>query len=150
MATLTEEQYTKLQLKLLIEENADDYMKKEAAAYVEGVINLRGKVVAIVNLRTKLGLEKAALGKSSRILITQLDNNPAGLIVDAVSGVAAIDEASITCPDEVLKDAGYLTGVAKIGNRLILIADIERLLSAQAKMDIRDIQSKVQIRKREA
>ena len=62
----------------------------ESAGFIEGVIMLRGKVMPVVNLRKKFGIEAKALDKKSRIIIAQLENHTLGVIVDAVSDVLRI------------------------------------------------------------
>ena len=116
--------------------------------FIEGVVSLRGRVIPIVNLRKKLSLpfpEKASL---NRVLITESNNHMLGIAVDSVIGVLKIDEANIEPPDEVLKKAEYLIGVGKIGKRLILIADIEKLLSGEEKTGIGEIHKHVEVKKK--
>ncbi|RKY41558.1 MAG: chemotaxis protein CheW [Candidatus Makaraimicrobium thalassicum] len=120
----------------------------DAADFVEGVINLRGKVVPLVSLRKKLGFKESELKRASRIIIAQSDSHFIGVIVDRVSDVISLDPADITPPDEVLKKATYLTGVGRIGERLILIVDIKTLLSDREKIDIEEMHGRVEIRKR--
>ena len=68
--------------------------------------------------------------------------------MDSVLGVTAISESDIEVPDEVLNKAEYLTGVAKIGKRLILLMDIAKLLSSDEKTGLSAIGQKVEVRKR--
>ncbi len=119
----------------------------EAAVFVAGVINLRGRVVPIINLRRKIGL---AAGKTPkpRIIVSQVVDHVVGIIVDTVSDVITIETARITPPDKVLSDAAYLQGVARIGKRLILLVDLPSLFSEQEQDKIRDVHGRVEIRKR--
>ncbi|MBF0494031.1 MAG: purine-binding chemotaxis protein CheW [Candidatus Omnitrophica bacterium] len=120
----------------------------EVSNFVEGVIALRGAVIPLVNLRAKLGMEKSGILKSSRIIITQVDSHDVGLIVDSVSDVISLDPANITPPDEMLKGARYLVGVAKKGERLIVIMDIGKLFSDDISSDIQKVHERVEIRHR--
>lgn len=120
----------------------------DSADFVEGVISLRGAVVPLINLRKKLALPDIKLNPHNRIIITELNKKLVGVIVDSVSDVITIDEANITPPDEVLKQADYLIGVGKLENRLILIADISKLLDAKSKAGITNVYSRVELKKK--
>jgi len=121
----------------------------DAAEFVEGVISLRGRVVTLINLRKKLGLEVIPLDKSSRIIIIQINAHSLGMIVDSVREVADIQNEEITAPDETLSHAKYLTGIAKQGSRIILITDVRQLLSNEDKAGIESVFEKVELRKKE-
>jgi purine-binding chemotaxis protein CheW len=122
----------------------------QALDFIEGVVSLRGKVIPIVNLRKKLGLPSAEKTVFNRVLITETNNHILGIAVDSVIGVVNLDESNIEPPDEVLKKAEYLTGVGKMGKRLILIADVEKLLSGEERSGVAQIQKKVELKKRGA
>ncbi len=121
----------------------------DAGASVEGVISLHGKVVPLVSLRRKMGAEAKEISRWSRIMVTEMDSNPIGVVVDTVLGVVSIEAGSITPPDDVLKNAVYLTGVARLDKRLVLVVDIEKLLSREDKDGLKEVHKKVEIRKRE-
>lgn len=120
----------------------------DAADFVEGVISLRGKVVTLVNLRQKLGVEKKLLDKTTRIIVTEVEGHVLGMIVDSVSDVTDIKEENVSEPDETLKEAAYLKGIAKLDNRIILIADIGKLLSVEDKAGIGKVATRVEIKKK--
>ena len=119
-----------------------------ALDFIEGVISLRGKVVPIINLRKKLALKAKEGGTFNRVLITEAHSHILGVAVDSVIGVIKLDPAHIEAPDEVLKKAEYLVGVGKVGKRLVLIVDMEKLLSGEEKTGIARIHGKVQLRKK--
>ena len=119
----------------------------EAASFIEGVIVLRGKVMPLVNLRKKLGIEAKALDKKSRIIIAQLEGHCAGMIVDEVSDVLSVDDGNIIAPDEALQEAKYLIGLVNIGKRLILLVDMIKLLSHEESVDVRKIYDRVEVRR---
>lgn len=122
----------------------------DSAQFVEGVISMHGRVVPIVNLRKKMKFETAENAVvTGRIIIARINSHMVGLIVDDVLDVIDIDEGSIAPPDEVLKDAEYLTGVVQIKKRLVLIADIEKLLSADTKSSIEKLHERIEVRKKE-
>jgi len=120
----------------------------DAAAFVEGVMSLRGKIIALVNLRVKLGLKREELQKTNRIIITQLGAHMVGVVVDSVSGVIMLEPSAITAPDEVFKGVEYLSGVARAGKRLILMVDMARLLSHDAVMSIQKVHERIEVRKK--
>ncbi|MCX5665653.1 MAG: chemotaxis protein CheW [Candidatus Omnitrophica bacterium] len=120
----------------------------KALDFIEGVVSLRGRVVPIINLRKKLGLQSAKSASFNRVLITESNNHVLGIAVDSVLGVTAIDKANIEPPDEILKKCEYLTGVGKVAKRLILIIDIEKLLSGEEKSGILEVHKMIEIRKK--
>jgi len=120
----------------------------KALDFIEGVVSLRGRVVPIISLRKKLGLPDAAQRSLDRVLITESNGHIFGMAVDSVIGVVSLDEANIEPPDEILKKCEYLKGVGKIGKRLVLIADIEKLLSGEDKSGIAEVHKKVELKKR--
>jgi len=120
----------------------------ESSEFVEGVISLRGAVVPVINMRKKFGLENKAREKTNRIIVTHINRQIVGVIVDEVMDVIYTEEGNIAPPDEVLKDAEYLTGVAKTAERLILMMDLEKILSGKEKMNIEKVQKRVEVRKK--
>jgi purine-binding chemotaxis protein CheW len=119
----------------------------EASEFVEGVIALRGKVIPLINLFKKLGIEAGPLSGKNRIIITQAGSHTVGVIVDAVSGVITLDEGALSPVDEVLKEARYLIGVVRVDKRLVLIIDIEKLLGDDVKSSVEKIRQRVEVHK---
>jgi purine-binding chemotaxis protein CheW len=101
-----------------------------SAAYIEGVVNLRGKVIPIINLRTKFGFEEKPKDDSSRIIIMEINNITNGLIVDAVSEVLRIPSSIIepAPPMSSEQNNQFIRGIAKLDNRLIILLDINKLI----------------------
>ena len=98
--------------------------------YIKGVINLRGKVVPVMSLRLKLGIEEAEETRFTRIIILKIDGDELGIIVDEVREVLTIPEEDI---EEVYKDsktvnANYLIGVGKVGDDLVSLLDMYEVL----------------------
>jgi purine-binding chemotaxis protein CheW len=120
----------------------------EAAGFVEGVFALRGKVIPLINLRKKLGISSETLNKRNRIIVTEINNHIAGMVVDSVSDIISLQDESISTPDSVLKEARYLVGVTQIGKRIVLIVDMEKLMSDDLRSSVERIQSQVEIRKK--
>jgi purine-binding chemotaxis protein CheW len=100
--------------------------------YIKGVMNLRGAVVPVVDLRTKFGLPETEYNKFTVIIVVMVGKRIAGLVVDAVSDVLNIGRAEIEPPPELESgvDASFITGLAKAAEKLILLLDIERLMGA--------------------
>lgn len=103
----------------------------KAPHFVEGVINLRGEIIPIVDLRKRFGLTLPPLGHDSRVIIVEVGENLVGMLVDAVVEVLRIPVSSIEPPPPITKgvDAYYLAGVAKIAERLIVLLNLDRALS---------------------
>ncbi len=112
----------------------------DAPAFLEGVINLRGKIVPVVDLRKRMKLDSRERTKSSRVLITENESRLVGLLVDAVSEVLKIQPESVDAPPEMISSIGvqYITGVAKVEGRLIILLDLKKVLSVE---DMRTIGS---------
>jgi purine-binding chemotaxis protein CheW len=107
--------------------------------FIEGVINLRGKIIVIVNLHKKLGLAEKALGKDTRIIVVELENEIVGMVVDSVKEVLRIEEKKIEeAPQIILEkiDSDYLQGVGVLKDRLIILLDVDKVLH---KKDIESI-----------
>ena len=101
-----------------------------APEYVEGVMNLRGRIVPVIDLRRRFGGAAIANGRKNRVLVVDVESRAVGLIVDSASEVLKISDAQIEPPPNVLTDAAtsYVTGVAKHQGRLIILVDLKRIL----------------------
>jgi purine-binding chemotaxis protein CheW len=97
---------------------------------VEGVINLRGKIIPVMDLRKRFGQSEIHPDKKNRILVVELDNKLVGLIVNAASEVLKIAPSEIEAPGNLFAEgeSGYVTGVGKLKGRLIILLDIAKLL----------------------
>jgi purine-binding chemotaxis protein CheW len=97
---------------------------------VEGVINLRGKIIPVMDLRKRFGQSEIKPDKKNRILVVELENKLLGLIVNSASEVLKIPPSEIEAPGSVFADgeSGYVTGVGKLSGRLIILLDISKLL----------------------
>src|SRR5437879_4015591 len=102
----------------------------DSAAFVEGVINLRGKIVSVVDLRKRFGEQKTAPDKKNRVIVVESDGKLVGLIVDAASEVMKIPHSEIEPAPRILSDSdsGYVTGVGKLKDRLVILVDLSRVL----------------------
>ena len=97
---------------------------------VEGVINLRGKIIPVMDLRKRFGQTEIHADKKNRILVVELNNKLVGLIVNAASEVLKIAPSEIEAPGNLFAEgeSGYVTGVGKLKGRLIILLDIAKLL----------------------
>jgi len=100
--------------------------------FIEGIINLRGNVIPVIDLRKRFGLPCPEPDDHTRIVVTRMGDRIVGLIVDSVSQVMKIPQSNIQDPPDTIAGlAGeYLTGVGKIDERLIILLDIEKIMSA--------------------
>ena len=98
--------------------------------YVEGVINLRGKIISVIDLRKRFGEKELVRSRKNRILVTEADAKLVGLIVDAASEVLKIPESEIEPPPPVFGegDVNYVTGLGKLQGRLIILIDLTKVL----------------------
>jgi purine-binding chemotaxis protein CheW len=103
-----------------------------APEYVEGVMNLRGRIVPVIDLRRRFGGAAIANSRKNRVLVVDVESRAVGLIVDSASEVLKISDAQIEPPPNVLTDAAtsYVTGVAKHQGRLIILVDLRRILQS--------------------
>jgi purine-binding chemotaxis protein CheW len=97
---------------------------------IEGVINLRGKIIPVVDLRKRFGQIDIVSDKKNRILVVELENKLVGLIVNSASEVLKIPPSDVESPGSVFADgeSSYVTGVGKLKGRLIILLDISKLL----------------------
>ncbi len=105
----------------------------DAPAYLEGVINLRGKIVSVVDLRKRFGKAATALNRHSRILVVGHRGRLVGMIVDSASEVIKIPESEIENAPAIAQESGLdcVTGLGKYKGRLIILLDIDKVLAAR-------------------
>ncbi|MDQ0199579.1 chemotaxis protein CheW [Neobacillus ginsengisoli] len=99
-----------------------------APEYVKGVINLRGNVTPIIDLRSMLSQGEANYTENSRVIITKFDDIELGLIVDQTSNVIDIDPQDIEAPSAGGIDSNYIGGIAKVQGRLISLIKLAELV----------------------
>ncbi len=102
-----------------------------APEFVEGVINLRGKVIPIIDLRRRFGLASKTHDKNTRIIVIEINNMIVGFVVDAVSEVLRIPTSTVEPPPPVVAgvESDYISGVGKLQDRLLILLDLDKLLS---------------------
>jgi len=104
-----------------------------APGFIKGVINLRGRIIPVVDLKRKLNLGEVVPSRLSRIVVVKLKDRLIGLLVDGAHQVLKVPVSSIeAAPEEVVEiDANYIRGVAKLKERLIILMDLPRVLSVE-------------------
>lgn len=102
-----------------------------APRWLLGIVNLRGRVVPVIDLRVRLGVPSAAIGLSTPILIVDATAGPVGLVADAVAGMAAVSLDAIE-PYGGPDAATFVRAVCRDGGRLILMADVEAICAGVA------------------
>ena len=102
----------------------------DSPGFVEGVINLRGKIVSVVDLRKRFGEKEITANKKNRILVAEVGGKMVGLIVDAASEVIKIPDSEVDLPPSVFEEGelNYVTGVGKVKGRLIILVDLSKIL----------------------
>lgn len=102
----------------------------QAPNYVEGVINLRGKVIPIVDLRKRFNLEVKEYDKNTRIVVVDISGNIMGMVVDSVSEVLRLPANTIEPPPEIVANINseYIKGVAKLEDRLLIFLDLSKVI----------------------
>jgi purine-binding chemotaxis protein CheW len=103
----------------------------DAPVYLEGVINLRGKIVSVMDLRKRFGEKQVALNKQNRILVVEHSGKLAGLIVDSASEVLKIPAADVEAPPSAFQEGGLncVSGLGKVNGRLVVLLDMNKLLA---------------------
>lgn len=109
--------------------------------YVDGVLNLRGQVIPVVNLRKKFELPEKEIDKSTRIIVVEVKDRVIGMVVDEVSEVLPVDSADIAPPPPMgthLK-IDFISGMAKINNQLVILLDIHKVLTTEERMVVEQL-----------
>jgi purine-binding chemotaxis protein CheW len=102
----------------------------EMPVFVDGVINLRGKIVSIIDLGKRLKIQGATRAKASRILIVEVENKIVGLLVDAVNAILSLPPESIEPAPDIVTTVGseYILGVGKLPDKLIILLSLKNIL----------------------
>ena len=107
-------------------------------AYIEGVMDYQGHVVPVVNLRLRFELPAASTGGETRTLVLNVAGEWIGVVVDAVTEVAAYDRAAVSAPPKLFRglSAEYLKGIVRRGERLVIFLDVAQLLSSTERISL--------------
>lgn len=109
-------------------------------AFIEGIVNLRGGIVPIVDLRKRFGVTDADVENDQRkVVIVNIDDRQIGILVDGVTEILRVGEKAIDPAPELVADAiekKYIVGVAKVDQRLIVILDMVRIFSNEEQVQL--------------
>ncbi len=114
-------------------------------SFIKGVINLRGKIIPIMDLRLKFDLEEKEYNQRTCIIVVEFDNSGSGrqmgIVVDTVSEVLNIQKSDIEPPPKYgsRMDTAFLTGIGKIRNKVVLLLDIDQILNSSEKTQLSEI-----------
>ena len=113
-----------------------------APEFVEGVINLRGKVNPVVDLRARFSMPSTERTDEHGIVVVDVDGQDIGMVVDAVTEVSRTPSDSIEPPSSVITtdDSEYLTGIVKTNDKLIILLDIAKVISESEASALEEIQ----------
>ena len=108
---------------------------------MDGVINLRGKVIPIIDLRRRFGMPRKDQDKNTRIVVVELSGRTLGFVVDAVSEVLRIPKSVTEPPPPIVAgiNAEYITAVGKLEDRLLILLDLEKVLSDSEKAELKEV-----------
>ena len=117
----------------------------KAPSFIEGVVNLRGQILAVIDLAKRLQLKGKPRSEKTRIIVVELNNNTVGMIVDEVSEVLRLSKENFEAPPEIITTQikqRYLKGVGKLGERLLILIDLNQVLSYEEIEDINRMENK--------
>jgi purine-binding chemotaxis protein CheW len=113
-----------------------------APEFVEGVTNLRGKVLPVIDLHKRFGLPPRETSKDTRIVVVEISGNTVGVIVDGVSEVLHLDPGSVEPPSPLVTtvDSSFIQGIAKMEQQLIILLDLSKVLSTSEQSELLTLQ----------
>lgn len=113
-----------------------------APDFVDGVINLRGRIIPVVDLRCKLGLGRKEQDSNKRIIVVEVSGKTVGFIVDAVTEVLRIPANITEPPPDLITNVNseFIKAVGKLDDRLLILIDLEKILSSNEKLELQGMQ----------
>lgn len=114
-----------------------------APAFIEGVTNLRGTILPVMDLRKRFGIETTPPTKDTRIVVIEMGGLTVGIIVDAVSEVVRVPEECIEPLSPLVStvDSAFMRGIAKMEDQLVILLDLSQVLSAAERQDLQGVSS---------
>lgn len=109
-----------------------------APRFMEGVINLRGQLIPIIDLRTRFGMPRTEQTKSTRIVVTEIGAKRVGMVVDSVSEVLNIPMEHVEDAPDMIAGVGteYIQGVGKVNERLVILLDLTMVISGEERAEL--------------
>lgn len=112
----------------------------QTPSFMEGIINLRGRIIPVIDLRKRFQLPEAEQGEDNRIIIVEVNGQTVGITVDAVTEVVRLPGASVEPPPPAfILDAEYIHGVGKLDERLLILLNIDKILTSQEEIMLKQI-----------
>lgn len=112
----------------------------QAPAFMEGIINLREQIIPIVDLRKRFKLPPGDHDDNNRIIVVEVNGQVVGITVDAVHEVVRLQQSCIEPPPAAfILDSEYIHGVGKFGDRLIILLDIDKILTSQEEITLKEL-----------
>ena len=107
--------------------------RPKAPSCVKGIINLRGDVIPIVDLRDRFGLQPEEQTAMTRVVVVEVEGMPVGMVVDSASQVVRVAGDQFDPPPTVMGEASrdFITAVGKMGDRLVMMIDVDRILKPE-------------------
>ncbi len=106
--------------------------------FIDGIVNYRGVVTPVINLRKKFNLDLIDINSNTRIIIIYLAGKQVGFLVDDASQVLTIDQKDVDPAPELITgiEQKFISGIAKVADRMIILLDLENVLSDEEKKNI--------------
>ncbi|MDT8903703.1 chemotaxis protein CheW [Anaeroselena agilis] len=112
----------------------------QTPSFMEGIINLRGRIIPVIDLRKRFQLAGAEQSDDNRIIIVEVSGQTIGVIVDSVTEVVRLPGSSVEPPPPAfILDAQYIHGVGKLDDRLLIMLDIDKILTSQEEIMLKQI-----------
>ena len=113
----------------------------KAPAFVKGVINLRGDIIPIIDLRERFGMEQKDYTDMTRVIVVEVAGRSIGMVVDSVSHVLRLEQAEIEPPPPCVGKVSeeYISGVGKVADKLIVLLNIDNILSSKEKIELEKV-----------
>lgn len=121
-----------------IEQLQDVTEVPRTSSFIKGVINLRGEVTPIIDLKERLDMGETDVTDQTRVLIVVVNQLQVGLVVDSATNVIDINDAAIDSPSDFIRHQ-YLMGIAKLEDRLLMLLNLEHILNAEEISELTEV-----------
>ena len=112
----------------------------QTPSFMEGIINLRGRIIPVVDLRKRFQLPLSDANEDTRIIIVEINGQTVGVIVDAVTEVVRLAAGNVEPPPPAfILDAQYIHGIGKLENRLVILLNIDKILTSQEEIILKNV-----------
>ncbi len=113
-----------------------------APYFVDGIINLRGEIIPIVNLKKRFNIDNNDVDSDTRIIVINLNERNVGFVVDEASQVLRINDNDIDPAPEIIAgiERQYITGVGKVDEKIIILLDLEKILTDEEKVKLKEME----------